>query len=119
MPVKNKFVIKSFKAFLDGIAEINADSVKNDSTLILYRGQENSTWNLLPKIGRRGISTDFLSFEKSIISEFKRLGRTYLAADILNNEWDLLALAQHHGLPTRLLDWSTNPLVALWFAFAK
>lgn len=81
-----------------------------------YRGQAQD-WPLLPSIGRvgRGGFDVLLDFEEMILSEFKRLASPYYGSPPLSlSEWVLHA--QHHGLPTRLLDWTTNPLKALFFA---
>jgi hypothetical protein len=54
-----------------------------------------------------------------MLEEFERQSIPHLGARDMSSPWDRLALAQHHGLPTRLLDWTTNPLVALWFAIEQ
>lgn len=81
---------------------------------VIFRGQAEN-WPLIPFVGRNRVGSSVLWHEKGIFDEFVRQAVPYLNID-LGNDWQRLALAQHNGLPTRLLDWTENPLVALWFA---
>lgn len=114
--------IKSVTNYLDSIEEIklrhfsedNRHSVKQVGD-ILFRGQESNE-NLLPKIARSNFSSGHIvEVEKKMLSEMVRIGSIYRDFDKLSI-WDIMTIAQHYGMSTRLLDWTRNPLTALWFA---
>ena len=83
-------------------------------TIPLYRGQ-SQFFRLIPMIGRFDDSKrPIKDLELEIFKQFKRLAAGKIPDGI--DAWNLLSLARHHGLPTRLLDWTENPLAALYFA---
>jgi hypothetical protein len=103
--------IESFSELHDLI-----QGVKGKNTI--FRGVRKASHDLIPAIGRcepvrKG--ADLFQMEKRLLRLFKESARAYLDSVPQDNlEW--LTLAQHHGLPTRLLDWTYNPLAAAFFA---
>jgi FRG domain len=97
-----------FSKFIDWVHE-------HASHRWVFRGQPNH-WPLKPKVGRSSAYKP--EMERLLLDEFKRSALPHLDRSRLTSNWDWLAVAQHHGLPTRLLDWTTNPLIACFFATA-
>lgn len=104
--------IQEFVDFVDQAKEQSESKLRHED--FIFRGQRRDL-ELRPKLARLNLNGEIRNIEKLIFDEFKRTCLP-LSEYEAKNDWDFLALAQHHGLPTRLLDWTYSALVALWFA---
>jgi len=110
VPPLKQVLIRSFTEFVQE-AENDDDWL---ASLVLFRGQAVKG-NLLPSVARSKPHRDSTEVERKALEQLRFLGASLLPPGE-TSPLDLLVLAQHFGLKTRLLDWTTNPLAALWFA---
>ena len=99
--------ISSVSEFIEKIVQRD----KEAGTETFYRGHADKSWELLPSIFRasNGVEKEHLLFRDMVAHEPQSFSECKSALDYL-------VQMQHYGLPTRLLDMTTNPLVALYFA---
>lgn len=111
---------KSLKEFLDVFEKLNNDGKH------YYRGQSDTAWSLITGLGRNSNlknSQHISKIEQSLLRSFKKVTKhpsckdnIYIQPNGYHDTWQWVMIAQHYGLPTRLLDFSIDKSYALQFA---
>jgi FRG domain len=107
--------VSSWRELDDAIAEASRPrSPRHVHSTLVFRGLARTSYSNVSSLAR--LRGDYPTLERHLIRNFRKYAHREAPGPTM---WDWLALGQHHGLPTRLLDWTFSPLVALHFATAS
>jgi hypothetical protein len=106
--------VTSWSHFLDlGFRDAWRDDIARHRSPYFFRGMSDSSFRLVTSLMRVG--SHFPTVEEKIVKAFEKYANLDYGP---RHDWKNVVLAQHYGLPTRLLDWTASPLVALHFCTA-
>ncbi|HTA96782.1 MAG TPA: FRG domain-containing protein [Solirubrobacteraceae bacterium] len=106
--------IETLRQYMERIEEL----MSADDAPLWYRGAGKSSRALVPSLYRHTSITEpqaLMELEEKILQRFRERSIPYQPTRV-EEEWDMLFLMQHFGVPTRLLDWTENPYIGLFFA---
>jgi hypothetical protein len=109
------YTIKGWNDLIQQLYDIPQTSFGRHRSDFVYRGLADETWQLETSLSRMG--GDYHKIERPMLRSFVKYAEQGSLPH--GNLWLRLAVAQHHGLPTRLLDWTVSPQVAVHFATAE
>ena len=111
----NDILVKTWAELTHALYEIPKTPHQRHRSDFVYRGVADMAWGLETSLSRLG--GDFVTIERPLLRSFRKYAEPgSIPEDTL---WVRLSVAQHHGLPTRLLDWTVSPKVAVHFATAE
>lgn len=108
-------LVHSWGELMEALYDLPRNRHGRHRSNFVYRGVADSSWHLDTSLSRLG--GDFEMLERPLLRSFRKYAEP--GALLKEGVWIELAIAQHHGLPTRLLDWTISPRVAAHFATEK